>query len=128
MTEPKKQKAALYFEARMGDFVAAVFLLMFIFGILTFMVYFILGFFVEDLRDPKLALGLLTFAASGATGFGATWRFMVVAARNGLADENRPPPDPPAGGHSSDEDRFREENGYWPMQDNRGDERWGPLR
>jgi hypothetical protein len=114
----------------MGEFVAAAFILMFIFGLLTFGVYFLLGFFVSGLRDTKLALGLLAFAGSGATGFAATWRFMVLSARTEAQTDATPvpPPGEALDDLTSEERSFRDRTGYLPMQSNEGTDRWGPLR
>lgn len=113
----------------MGDLVAVVFLLMFCFGLLTFLVMLVASLFIERVLDGKIALGLLTFAASGATGFAATWRFMVLS-KDREEEGTRPanelgdggPTDPTQG-----ERDFRDQHGYWPMSSDRGQEgRWEP--
>lgn len=111
----------------MGDLVAVVFLLMFCFGLLTFVVVVGISLIAEKV-DGKIALGLLTFAASGATGFAATWRFMVLSRKR--EEETAPSSDelgdsgPP--GSTSDERDFHNRHGYWPMSSNKDRPgRWG---
>lgn len=95
----------------MGEAVAAVFLLMFIFGLLTFLVMVGVSFFIPTV-DGKIAIGLLTFASAGATGFAATWRFMVLAQERELEHEV---PEGFTGARTGEEQDFFDRHGYWPM-------------
>ncbi len=113
MARKKPVSMHSFFESRMGDLVAAVFLLMFCFGLLTFVAVVGMSFFVVGV-DGKIALGLLTFATSGAMGFAATWRFMVLSKTK---DETTAPAADELGdgGPRSAEREFHDRFGYWPM-------------
>lgn len=108
----------------MGEVVAALFLLMFIFGLSSFAFILCVSFFTPRI-DAKVSLALLGFAASGATGFAATWRFMVLSKQRETPIPGEALSIPNA---AKEENDFFDQHGYFPMKHeprDRGSGKWG---
>lgn len=118
----------------MGETVSSLFLLMFAFGLLSFMLLVLVSLFGRESIDGKVLLGLLVFASGGATGFAATWRFTVTSRRElGEGATPAPPPQASLDDLSSDEmlsneAKFHDQWGYYPIIGNQPNDIRGGWR